>query len=305
MKTISLVNFKGGVGKTTLAANLAAGLVMQGRKVLLIDLDPQANLTFSYSSVSYWDRNWREKRTIKRWYDDYIDKGLDLPLEEIIVEPEHPVTAEHSHLHLIPSHINLFEIDMELGGALAGTSERQSQANFLKVLSRLKQALSKFPPWRYDAVIIDCPPAFNTVTQSAIVASDYLIIPTKPDFLSTLGLETLLGHVQRLTNKYNQCAENNEYYPAINPQLSGVVFTMVAFHGGEPVQAQSNYIDKVMTDLGLPVYPVMMRENKTLYADAPEYGVPVVMRKGYGETYKTIRLELADLVREVISRCNL
>lgn len=306
MKTIAMVNFKGGVGKTTLAANLGAGIVEAGKKVLLIDLDPQANLTFSFCSVSYWDRNLRENRTIKRWFDEYTYKGRDVPLEELWTEPEYPVVTETGFLKLIASHINMFEIDMELGGALAGTTERQSQANFLRVLSRLRRALAGIPPWRFDAVIIDCPPAFNTVTQSAVVASDYYIIPTKPDFLSTLGLETLMGHVRFLVDRYNLYAANSfGEYEQIAPELAGVVFTMVGFRSGDAISKQRFYIDQVAAEKGLPVFANMVRENKTLFSDAPEYGVPVIMKNTYSSSHRQVQDELRNLVQEVMQKCQI
>ncbi len=306
MKTVALVNFKGGVGKTTLAANLAAGCVAAGKKVLLIDLDPQANLTFSFCSVGYWDRNLREKRTIKRWYDEFIKKNEDLPLDEIWAEPEHEITSSTGFLKLVASHLTLFEIDIELGGALSGASERQSQANFLRVLSRLRRALEQIPPWRFDVCIIDCPPAFNIITQTAVVACDYYIIPTKPDFLSTLGLETLLGHVQFLVNRYNLYAEKSDgAYRPIAPVLAGVVFTMVSFRSKEPYSAQRTYMDRVRNELGLPTFKNYVRENKTMYADAPEYGIPVILGKAASRTHREVKEELEALVAEFMEKCEI
>lgn len=307
MKTIAMVNFKGGVGKTTLVANIAAGLADLGKKVLLIDLDPQANLTFSFCSVSYWDSFLREERTIKRWYDEHMCTRREIPLEDLWADPEELRVADTGSLKLIASHINMFEIDMELGGELAGATERQSQANFVRVLSRLRCALDQIPPWRFDVVILDCPPAFNVITQSAIVASDYIIIPTKADFLSTLGLETLVGHVDYLVEYYNSCAANTGgSYDSIAPELAGVIFTMVGFHDGKIYSAQKAYVDMVTGQKGLPAFTGMMRENKTIFADAPEYGVPVIMRGDtYSSSHRQVQDELGLLVEEVMQKCGI
>ncbi|MCB1778789.1 MAG: ParA family protein [Candidatus Competibacteraceae bacterium] len=78
MKTISIINYKGGVGKTTISANLAAELAFRGKKILAIDLDPQASLTFSFFKVDEWRRNYEASKTIKNWYDAFIDKDTDL-----------------------------------------------------------------------------------------------------------------------------------------------------------------------------------------------------------------------------------
>lgn len=305
MKTIAMVNFKGGVGKTTLAANLAAGLAEKGKKVLAIDLDPQANLTFSFCSVPFWERNLSANRTIKRWYDEFTWKNSEIPLQELWAEPEFPVVSETGFLKILASHVRMFEVDVELGGALAGATERQNQANFLRVLSRLKKALEVMPPWWFDAAVIDCPPSFNVVTQSAVVACDYYIIPTKADFLSTLGLETLVKHVNSLVERYNRYAADSqgEYAPIV-PELAGVVFTMVDIREGRVISAQRTYVDKVL-NLGLPVFKHMVRENKSMFADAPEYGVPVIMKKGSSKTYRNIRDELNGLVDEVIEKCGI
>ncbi|NLU49569.1 MAG: AAA family ATPase [Syntrophomonadaceae bacterium] len=306
MKTIAMVNFKGGVGKTTLAANMAVGMAELGKKVLLIDLDPQASLTFSFCSVDYWGHNLQENCTIKRWYDEHVYKDRDIPLEELWIDPERLVVSEMGVLKLIASHINMFEIDVELGGSLAGTTERQSQANFLRVLSRLRHSLGKIPPWRFDVAIIDCPPAFNIITQSAVVASDYYIIPTKADFLSTLGLETLVGHVDNLVARYNLYAANSSgQYEGISPQLAGVVFTMVSLRGGDVISTQRTYVDMVTVGKGLPAFASMVRENKTLFSDAPEYGVPVIIRSTHSQTHREVQDEMWVLVHEVMQKCRI
>jgi chromosome partitioning protein len=194
MRTLSVINYKGGVGKTTITANLASELAFRGHSVLAVDLDPQANLTFSFVSVDDWERNYERSMTIKNWYDAFIDDDSDnLDLSSLIVTP--PTigrimsSGQHGKLDLICSHLGLINVDLELAAKLAGGSLRQIRNNYLRVHTRLKQGLDMLNN-SYDFVIVDCPPNFNVVTKNALVASDHYIVPTKPDFLSTLGVDT-------------------------------------------------------------------------------------------------------------------
>ena len=74
MPTVSVINYKGGVGKTTIVANIAAELAWRGKKVLMIDLDPQASLTFSFLSVDFWRQNYADTTTIRNWYHAFINQ---------------------------------------------------------------------------------------------------------------------------------------------------------------------------------------------------------------------------------------
>lgn len=82
----SVINYKGGVGKTTVTANIAAQLAAEGHKVLLVDLDPQTNLTFSFVRVDEWKRDYQDK-TIKKWYDSFIDSDQELHLQDLVIRP--------------------------------------------------------------------------------------------------------------------------------------------------------------------------------------------------------------------------
>jgi chromosome partitioning protein len=309
MRTLSVINYKGGVGKTTITANLASELAFRGHSVLAVDLDPQANLTFSFVSVDDWERNYERSMTIKNWYDAFIDDDSDnLDLSSLIVTP--PTigrimsSGQHGKLDLICSHLGLINVDLELAAKLAGGSLRQIRNNYLRVHTRLKQGLDMLNN-SYDFVIVDCPPNFNVVTKNALVASDHYIVPTKPDFLSTLGVDTLKKHIADLAADYNRNAQDSgdsRWSPVVN-NLLGVVFTMVSYRNKEPIpsiQAQKQYIELIQRHN--PTFTQMIRENKTLYADAPENGVPVVIRRVSGKTYNEVQDELENLTTELLNR---
>ena len=93
MHIVSVINYKGGVGKTTLTANLAAELAWRGHKVLMIDLDAQASLTFSFITPDDWQTDFADNKTIKNWFDSF-DIGPLLPLADIIFTPQRTASGQ-------------------------------------------------------------------------------------------------------------------------------------------------------------------------------------------------------------------
>jgi chromosome partitioning protein len=177
MKIISVMNYKGGVGKTTVTANLAAEMAFRGKRILAIDLDPQASLTFSFFAVDEWRKNYEASKTIKNWYDAFIDKDAELNLASLIGRPSKAnIGSAGGRLDLICSHLALINVDLELATRLMGGTERDLRNNYLRVHSRLRQGLESLKKGDYDYILIDCPPNFNIVTKTAISASDYILL---------------------------------------------------------------------------------------------------------------------------------
>jgi chromosome partitioning protein len=303
MRVVSVINYKGGVGKTTLTANLGAELATKGKKVLLLDLDPQASLTFSLVKPDYWQKSLAPSKTIKQWYDS-LASGISLELSSLIIKPVR-VSAHirgTGALDLIPSHLGLINVDLELATELGGTSLKQSKLNYLRVHRRLSEGLEQASFEKYDVILIDCPPNFNVVTKTAIVASDHVLIPAKADYLSTLGIDYLIRSLNGLVNDYNEYAELDDGradVEKIKPEILGVAFTMMQIYRDRPISAQRPFMAQTRS-LGVPVFDSYVRENKTLFADAPQEGVPVVLNRS--QSAVKIVAELRELAREFASK---
>lgn len=170
MKTIAFTNQKGGVGKTTSTVNIGAGLCQQGKKVLLVDLDPQANLTYSLRKSS--------SRLDKSIYE--VLKGSVKPEEAII---------SHNGFDIIPSSIDLSGAEMEF----ANEPARETI---------LKNSLNNFSK-EYDYVLIDCPPNLGLLTLNAFTAVKEVFIVLQSEYLALHGLSKLMDVIQVVKERLN------------------------------------------------------------------------------------------------------
>jgi chromosome partitioning protein len=167
MKTIAMVNQKGGVGKTTAAACLGVGLARLGRKVLLVDADPQANLT---QMMGWQDPDGLKSPTLADLINGLI---LDKPAAK-----QDAILHSAQGVDVLPANIDLSDIEITLVNVMSRES----------VVRRLMQDIKQ----GYDTVLIDCCPSLGMLTVNALTASDSIIIPVKTDYLSAKGLENLL-----------------------------------------------------------------------------------------------------------------
>lgn len=174
-QVISVANQKGGVGKTTTSINLAAALAGLGRRVLMVDLDPQANATSGLGV---------ESASESSIYNVLMD---GLPLAEVMR------STDIEGLDVAPAHIDLSAAELELVSALAREYA-------------LKRALDK-AELPHDYVIIDCPPSLGLLTLNALVASDNVVIPVQCEFYALAGLAKLTDTIWRIRNALNQDLE--------------------------------------------------------------------------------------------------
>src|SRR5690606_24414604 len=208
VKVVTVMNIKGGVGKTTLTANLGAELASRGHKVLLIDLDPQSSLAFSLDAIDHRDVLLAPKHAIRRWFEAHSNGQDPVPLSKLITSPPavRP-TIQDGLLDLVASHLGLINIDMTLASTMTSGTYEQLRTNFMKVHRMLADALGDRALRRkYDVVLIDCAPNFNVLNKAALIASDWVLIPAKPDHLSTLGIEYLVKHLDDLVKEYRRFA---------------------------------------------------------------------------------------------------
>lgn len=296
---VSVINYKGGVGKTTLTANIGAELARRGRRVLLVDLDPQASLTFSFYDAKVWEQQLADEHTILQWFGtvlagspDGLRKYVDTPQAvNDLIRQEGP-----GRLDLLTSHLGLIEVDLDFAARLGGSRFQRGSPHFLTLHRALADALADPGFEEYDLVLLDCAPNFTMVTRTGIVASDHIVVPAKPDYLSTLGIDYLRRKLSELVRDYNRVMEAGP--GQINPTILGVVLTMVQYAGANPIIASRNYIAEPGA-LEIPVFRQTIRESKTLFAAAGETGIPVVLT---ADNNPTVQYELQELCNEFLAK---
>jgi chromosome partitioning protein len=302
---ISVVNYKGGVGKTTLTANIGAQIAAWGKRVLLVDLDPQASLTFSFLRPEQWRAGLAESRTIKQWFEAWRMDGPVPPLAPLVSSPT-VVNDRIAHgsgtLDLIASHLSLGDVEMNLAARLGGAEVHRSTRHYFDVYLRLNAALATLPQPDYDLVLLDCPPNFGVLTRAAVAASHQLLIPARPDELSTLGIEHLQSRLHRFVWEFNRIVDlQSDLRPAVRklePIILGVVFTMVQLYANRPIAALRPYLAQTR-ELGLPVFDAMVRESNSHFAGAARAQLPVILSD---QLSPALAWELHHLVEEFLQR---
>ena len=188
-KIIAIANQKGGVGKTTTCANLGVGLAQEGKRVLLIDSDPQGSLSISLGFTE----------------PDKLPYTLSTAMMQAI--EDQPITVAEGVLHheekvdLLPANIELAGLEVSLINAMSRE----------KILKQCLEPLKR----DYDYILIDCMPSLGMLTINALAAADSVLVPAQPQFLSAKGLEQLLQTVNKVRRQINR-----------NLRIDGILLTM-------------------------------------------------------------------------------
>ena len=247
-RIIAIANQKGGVGKTTTSINLSACIAAKGKKVLVIDIDPQGNTTSGYGI---------EKNELENTI--YALILGDCSIEDCILKEIFP------NISILPSNVNLAAAEIELIGVEKKEYILKNEVDWVK--------------YRYDFIIIDCPPSLSLLTVNAMTTADAVLVPIQCEYYALEGLSQLIHTINLVKERLN---------PSLD--IDGVVFTM--YDSRTNLSAQ--VVENVKSHLSQKVYGTLIPRNIRL-AEAPSYGKPINMydaKSAGSESY----MSLADEV---------
>ena len=244
MNTLAFFNNKGGVGKTTLAYHLAWMLADQGRRVLVVDLDPQANLTSMFLAESrleqVWDTEVESGQSIMGALDPLI-RGLG-----DVREPH--VERINSRLHLIPGDLALSGFEAELSEAWGNCLDRREPAfRYTSAFHRITSMAADRV--QADLVIMDVGPNFGAINRAALISATHVVVPLAPDLFSLQGLRNLGPTLRKWRDEWRDRKERN---PASGLSLPlgtitpiGYVILQFGIRDSRPVKAYERWLNQI------------------------------------------------------------
>ncbi|MCX6113667.1 MAG: ParA family protein [Proteobacteria bacterium] len=258
---MSVVNQKGGVGKTTTTVNLGAAIALSGKRVLLIDIDAQSNLTTHLGLGGKEDpQDLNEVPQGPEWTVYDVLKGTKR-IQDVVIK-------RSANLDVVPSSLLLSAADLELGGVVGR-----------ELL--LKRAIEKVRD-SYDIILIDCPPTLGLLSLNALAAVDKVIVPVQSEYLALHGVRQLLDTIDQVRGIYNQALV-----------VGGV---LICLHDSRKRLARA-VADTIRAYFGQLVFNTIIRENVAL-AEAPAKGQSIFeyMPKSTGaEDYSSLAEEVLNV----------
>jgi chromosome partitioning protein len=315
VKKVAFINFKGGVGKTTLTVEIAARLAWEyHKKVLLIDMDPQNNATFYLMSDTRWEGVVaKSNKTLKALFEAYLSGTPDFKLEEIILKNFY-INNDTGHnslptLSLISNHLEMMGIEAdlayEIGREVGKGSSEEGLRKYHEVLHILKNAISPIEK-DYDYIFFDCPPSVGLLTQNALVAAEKYVIPVYPDYLSTIGIGFLRKRVEEMVNRVNTARRRIGINTPFNgPQPGGIILCRVQVLRWIPLvfisPQQEIYEMLQRPELGVShlIFKSFLSGTGRIQECASEH-IPIAIRSG--NKYAQWREQVGDITREFMTR---
>jgi cellulose biosynthesis protein BcsQ len=239
MKTIAIYHHKGGVGKTTVATNLAAALSKKGKRVLLIDIDAQANSTFAVGLIKF---QFDEDDDLKdRNVFHLLDNSNRIFIENIVRKSQ---GFNHPEIDVIPSHISLIPNQPKI---------KDNAAIYVRLAKKLEKVTNE-----YDIVIIDTPPALDLYARIALIAADYLIIPSDLKPFANQGLDSVKDFIRE---EINESKENLSKPPL---QILGVLPSKISTHAQYLKYTFPKQRQVILDKYGLPLMESTISERMPL-----------------------------------------
>lgn len=336
-KIISFINYKGGVGKTTTTYHVGCSLAQHhGQRVLLVDIDPQCNLTFLCTTIGQWKDVRKRKGTIVSLYGRLLAGASRLDTGAVIWQRPilQPDGSRLPNLDLLPGDIVLLREDLtgrqrlrshqsagrgsscfllalaELPGlpafvpSLETIKQIADARMFLDDRLFLRQALSEVES-EYDYILIDCPPNLYWLTQNALVASQWYVMVAVPDHLSTIGLQLLKGEVNRLAKIVRTADMHETDEPRVvpkAPELAGVIFVKVRIGGSVILNTHLDRIERVKQMLGDQACFKAHTTDMIGYVEAAENCIPVWMHESPNAKRVADKHEYEQIAEELVRR---